>query len=90
VLLVVEEARGVVSRPNTRSSTEVAKLQVFDRRLEKILEFIIACRLFIRMRIRKKHSRETNTVDFIIYTRKFSRCVKGKYFGRSKNRSIGV
>jgi len=49
VLLVVEEARGVVPRPNTRSSIEVAKLQVFDRRLEKILEFIIACRLFIRM-----------------------------------------
>jgi len=53
VLLVAEGVREVVLRPNTGSSTEVAKLQIFDRKLEKVLGFIIACRLFIRMRIMK-------------------------------------
>jgi len=41
-----------VPRPNTRSSTEVARPQVFNKSPGKILEFVIACRLFIRMRMR--------------------------------------
>ena len=33
-------------------STEVAKPQVFDRTLSQILDFVIACKLNIRMKIR--------------------------------------
>jgi len=42
VLLAVQEV-----------GTEVAKLQVFDGAPGKILGFVIVCRLYIRMRIRK-------------------------------------
>ena len=40
-------------RPNIESNTEVAKPQVFNESLGNILGFITACRLYIRIRIRK-------------------------------------
>ena len=43
----------MVPRSNTRSSIKVAKLQVFNRGLEKISGFIIVCRLSIRIIIRE-------------------------------------
>jgi len=33
-------------------STKVSKLQIFDRALGKVLEFITVCRLYIRIRMR--------------------------------------
>ena len=50
------QAGGVagILRPNTEFNTEVAKLQVFDGSLGKILGFIIACRLYIRMKMREE------------------------------------
>jgi len=52
---VAEEAGtvAVVSQPNTEFNVEVAKLQTFDRATGKILGFLTACKLFIRMRIRE-------------------------------------
>ena len=41
------------SIPNIRSSVEVAKSQVFDKTVEKVLEFLTAYKLFIRIRIRR-------------------------------------
>jgi len=42
-----------VSRPNTRSNIEVAKLQTFNGEISKVSEFLILYRLYIRMRIRE-------------------------------------
>ena len=38
---------------NIRSSVKVAKSQVFDKTVEKVLEFLTAYKLFIRIRIRR-------------------------------------
>jgi len=51
VLLVTQEGE-VVSK--TEASTEVAKPQLFDRIVEKILGFVMACKLFIRIKMREK------------------------------------
>ena len=54
MLAIAGKAGGIASRSNIRSNIEVAKLQVFDRSLEKVSEFIIACKLFIRIRMREE------------------------------------
>jgi len=46
------EAAAAVYRLNTRSNIKVAKLQMFNEKVGKISEFLIACRLFIRIRMR--------------------------------------
>ena len=43
----------VLLRPNTGSNIEVAKPQTFNRETSKISSFLIACRLYIRMRMSK-------------------------------------
>jgi len=50
VLLVAGGIGRVVLWSNTRSNIEVTKLQVFDGTSGKVSEFIIACKLFLRMR----------------------------------------
>ena len=52
-MLLVAGRGGVVPRPNTELSIEVAKLQVFDRSVEKVLGFLMACKLFIRVKMRE-------------------------------------
>jgi len=42
----------VALRPNTMSNIEVVKLPTFNGNAIKVLEFIMACKLYIRMRIR--------------------------------------
>ena len=46
--------RVMVSRPNIGPSIKVAKPQVFDKTTEKVSGFLIACKLFIRMKIREE------------------------------------
>jgi len=41
-----------VPRPNTRSNIEVAKPQTFNGETEKISNFLMIYRLFIRIRMR--------------------------------------
>ena len=43
----------IVLKPNIELSIKVAKPQVFDGTTEKVLEFLIAYKLFIRIKIRK-------------------------------------
>ena len=38
---------------NTRSNTEVAKLPKFNKKAGKIKGFIIVCKLYLRMKIKK-------------------------------------
>ena len=47
------EVAVVISRPNIGSNVEVAKLQTFNREAGKVLGFLTACRLYIRMRMRE-------------------------------------
>ena len=47
------EAGVAVFRPNTESNTEVAKPQPFNKIVKKISEFIIVCKLFLRIRMRE-------------------------------------
>jgi len=43
----------VIEESNTGSNIEVTKPPVFNREIERVEGFIIACRLYLRMRIIK-------------------------------------
>jgi len=45
--------REAIGEPNTRSNIEVAKPPVFNREVGKVGGFIITCRLYLRMKMRK-------------------------------------
>ena len=48
-----EKTKIVALRLNTRSNVKVAKLPMFDRDANKVADFVIACKLYIRIKIRK-------------------------------------
>ena len=50
--LLTATGERVIEEPNTRSNIEVAKLPVFSREVEKIEGFIIAYRLYLKIKIR--------------------------------------
>ena len=59
MLLAVGEVRAVavvvaaeLSQSNTRSNVDVAKSPIFNGEAEKIADFLIACKLFIKIKIR--------------------------------------
>ena len=59
LLLVVERVareQAVVAgkgfQPNTESNVEITKPQIFDRTTNKILVFLTACKLYIKMKMR--------------------------------------
>jgi len=50
-LLAATEREGIIRGPNIGSNIEVAKLPVFSREVEKIGKIIMACKLYLRMKI---------------------------------------
>jgi len=42
-----------VLRPNTRFNSKMAKPFTFNRDISKVVSFVIACKLYIRMRMRE-------------------------------------
>ena len=48
-----EKTKTVALRLNTRSNVKVAKLLIFDRDINKVADLVIACKLYIRIKIRK-------------------------------------
>jgi len=46
------EVATTVPRHNTGSNIEVTKLQMLNGKVGKVLEFLTACKLFIRIRMR--------------------------------------
>jgi len=48
----------VISQSNNRLIMDVAKPLIFSRKANKISEFLMVCRLFIRMKIRNDSVKE--------------------------------
>jgi len=51
-LLAEREVKAVAPKSNTKSNIEVAKLPTFNGDTNKFLGFLIACKSYIRMRMR--------------------------------------
>jgi len=62
---------------------------VFDGTPGKVSGFIIACKLYIRMKMREV-AVEEQTVDIVIYARRVSQCIEREYFERSRKGVIGI
>jgi len=54
-MLIAQASLGgeaAISKYNTRSNIEVAKLQTFNREVSKVSDFLTACKLFIILMMR--------------------------------------
>ena len=70
------------------TSTKVARLQVFDGTLSKVSRFVMAYRLYIRMKMREA-AVEKQIQWILSYTGRIRRYLKREYIGRFKSRIIG-
>ena len=59
--------------PNTRLNIEVTKPQTFNGEANKMFGFLIAYRLYIRIRMREVWVKKISIVDTVIYARQISR-----------------
>ena len=53
LLAVTGEGGEITKGPSTRFNIKMVKLLVFNREAEKVGDFIIACKLYLKMKIRK-------------------------------------
>ena len=87
---VAEAVAVEIPRHNIRSNVEVAKPQTFNRKVSKVLGFLIVCKIYIRMRIRET-AVEKQIQQVLLYAMigKFLMDLKKK-FGREDNEMIKV
>ena len=52
-LVKLRREEEIVSKPNTGSNVEIAMPQTFDRSSEKVRDFVMVCKLYLRIRMRK-------------------------------------
>ena len=53
LLIITEEGEEVTEEPNIGSNIKIAKLLVFNRKERKTGEFIMAYKLYLRMKMRR-------------------------------------
>jgi len=53
VAIEQERKKTTILRSNIRFNSEIAKLPTFDRDTNKVTGFVITCKLYIRIRIKK-------------------------------------
>jgi len=51
MLVIVQGEEMIILRSNTRFNSEVAKPPLFDGEASKVVKFIMACRLYIKIEI---------------------------------------
>ena len=55
---IEREEEKITSRSRYKFQSKMAKPLLFDRDLEKIADFVIVCKLYIRMKIKEKIVKE--------------------------------
>jgi len=84
LLAAVGIGGGTATGSNTGAHMEVAKPAIFNREAGKVGGFILACKLYIRNRMRG------DTVGVIICAGRIGGCVEGKCNGGNRSRRGGV